>query len=284
MKKGQLRGFVFYTQDYFGDTLVRAMPADIRVVWIESFFLMDQSPRRGVLLKKNGEPYSVGELAGIMNCSIETVERGIQYIVSQDIASIDGRTKALSCRRMIREEKRKKINTKNAQKGGNPILISKSKHSANHTSDIRSDIRTDIPKPEPEPDPEPYSPLKDSPSQKHSPPLNREAADNHQMGSEFVQKTLAMYVGLPNTPNRAIDTDRKIAAEFERLGVPIEAVECGLLDVALREMAKSKHINSLVYFVGGIEDAAKQPVPADYLRMRRLQITQLAQRPTAVKA
>ncbi len=88
-KQAKPRGFVFYTQDYFGDIAVRLMPANLRLVWIEAFLLMDQSPRRGVLLKKSGDPYSMTELSTLMNVTREEVEAAFSLAVKQGIADVE---------------------------------------------------------------------------------------------------------------------------------------------------------------------------------------------------
>src|SRR5437667_6456886 len=74
------RGFVFYPQDYFGDTAVRLMPAELRMVWVEMLFLMHTSPRYGVLLKTCGEAYSPEELAGVMHIPEATVRQALEWI------------------------------------------------------------------------------------------------------------------------------------------------------------------------------------------------------------
>src|SRR3990167_8432236 len=102
-----MRGFVFFPQDYFGDTAVRLMPGHLRIVWVEAFLLMDQSPRRGVLLKNNGQPYSVGELASIMNVPVTDVEAAIEWVTGEGIAAIDEESMGLCCRRMVRDEERR---------------------------------------------------------------------------------------------------------------------------------------------------------------------------------
>lgn len=152
------------------------MPYDIRIVWVEAFFLMDQSPRRGVLLKKNGEPYSVTDLAGLIKCPVEVVERAIEYAVKEGIASIDRSSRTIMSRRMVRERKRSEINSKNGRKGGNPVLVDHSQNSGLQDSVNRNTNRSDKPKPDPDPDPDPdfshteeLSPIKEYPRPKERP-------------------------------------------------------------------------------------------------------------------
>jgi hypothetical protein len=153
-KKDKLRGFVFYAQDYFGDVAVRLMPGYLRIVWVEAFLLMDQSPRRGVLLKKNGEPYTAKELADVMNVPVEHVQEAHDWILREEIAGQDRNTKALINRRMIRDSKRREINSKNGRKGGNPSLVTKGTNTALQGSVNRIDNRLVKAKPDPDPDPE----------------------------------------------------------------------------------------------------------------------------------
>src|SRR5207244_9153959 len=110
-------GFFLFPQDYFGDAMVRLMPADLRLVWVEAFFLMSQSPRRGVLLKKTGKPYTPAELATIINCQGDLVETAFQYVVKEKIASVDRNTGALVSRRMVRDEIKRVACEKAGRKG-----------------------------------------------------------------------------------------------------------------------------------------------------------------------
>lgn len=184
MKKDAPRGFVFFPQDYFGDIAVRLMPSDLRIFWVEALFIMADSPDRGVLLQKNGKPYTIKDLAQAMNMSIETATSAHTYVLDKGIASIDRRSKALMSRKMVRDEMRRKSAQKNAKKGGNPALFSK-KEARNGTSatdannnhlgepvnrkDIPPDIPIDIPRaraharvPDPDPDPDSPRPIHDS--------------------------------------------------------------------------------------------------------------------------
>lgn len=173
-KKDKLRGFVFYTQDYFGDVPVRLMPLHLRMIWAEAFFLMDQSPRRGVLLKKNGETYTREELAKTMNATIDEVDQAFDWVIREGIASIDGRTKALMNRRMVREENRRRINEKNGRKGGNPSLVKQTTVTPKTGSVNREVIRPDKAKPDPEPEPDPFPLPQHSPSSRLIVPETRE--------------------------------------------------------------------------------------------------------------
>lgn len=166
-KKDKLRGFVFFTQDYFGDVAVRLMPGYLRIVWVEAFLLMDQSPRRGVLLKKNGAPYTFEELANVMNVPVEHVKEAQEWILREGIASTDRTTRTLVNRRMIRDSKRREINSKNGHLGGNPKLVKQDKESMLHDS-VNHVVNHGLKaKPEPEPDPVPIlkelSSIQDSP-------------------------------------------------------------------------------------------------------------------------
>lgn len=158
-KSEKPRGFVFYTQDYFGDIEVRAMPSHLRIVWVECLFLMDQSPRRGVLLQKNGTPYTAQKLAKILNCPV--VEEALKYVVDEHIAGVDPETNAIISRKMVRDEKKRKTGSKMGKKGGgNPKL--KDAPTNSKTKDLEStfkgtykgDLYTTEPEPEPEPEPD----------------------------------------------------------------------------------------------------------------------------------
>src|SRR5262245_47032531 len=112
--KEKLSGFVFYTQDYFGDNAVRLMPLELRAVWLEMLFLMHESPRPGVLLKPDRTPYSTVELATIIRCPVEIIENSIKYFIDAGVAAVDRNTRTLASRKMIRDRKRRE----NASKWG----------------------------------------------------------------------------------------------------------------------------------------------------------------------
>lgn len=173
MKKDGPRGFVWFPQDYFGDVLLRLMPGDLRIFWVEALFLMAESPRRGVLLQKNGKPYSSADLATAMNLSQETVDRAHQYVLEKGIASLDRQSRALMNRKMVRTEMQRKVNEKNAKLGGNPALKPKTQatsalplidtniknlsvsdnHSDKWPDNLSDNSRARVPDPDPEPDP-----------------------------------------------------------------------------------------------------------------------------------
>lgn len=164
------RGFVFFPQDYFGDKIVRLMPGYLRIVWVEAFLLMSDSPRRGVLLKPNGQPYKITELSTIMNLSVEHIQEALEYVVREEISGVDRRSKQITSRKMIREELKRKTASLNGKKGGNPSLVKKT-----NTKDLQGQVnQPDILAraiTDPEPDPEPVSsPIKNIHSLEDSPP------------------------------------------------------------------------------------------------------------------
>jgi len=124
----------------------------------------------------------------------------------------------------------------------------------------------------------------DYPHQQHS-PSPKTAADNSIPKTEFVEQVLALYVGLPCTPNRPTEGDTKVAAEIETRGFSIAAVECGMLQVAIRKVTEGVPVKSLLYFTPAIDDAASKPIPADYLEYHRRKLADLKSGKTAeVKA
>ena len=172
------------------------MPLNLRMIWVEMFYLMDQSPRRGVLLKKNGESYTVDELAKIMTASIQEVDETTQWVIRENIASVDKRTHALMCRRMVREEKRRKINTKNAKKGGNPALVNNRFIKPNG----QSDIRPDIPKPDPDPDPDPELKritVEDSPPEDGPQPKTQASGRPRDLAMDYFCSKCGEFTGSP---------------------------------------------------------------------------------------
>jgi len=123
-KSDKPRGFVLYTQDYFGDSELRRMPAEIRIVWVEAFFLMSESPRRGVLLHQDGTAYTPSEMVPVIagGITLAAVERAFHWVVINRIADKERGTGALISRKMVRDEVRRKTGEKFGKKGGNPAL------------------------------------------------------------------------------------------------------------------------------------------------------------------
>lgn len=157
-KSDKPRGFVFYPQDYFGDRELRRMPFELRIVWVEAFLLMSDSPRRGVLLHSDGTAYTAADMADAIRgkITVETVEQAFDWAIKNKICDVDRRTGALISRKMVRDEIRRKTGQKTGKKGGNPALIKQSKQKEKEATLKGRDI---LPIPNPIPNPIPSSPV-----------------------------------------------------------------------------------------------------------------------------
>ena len=96
----------------------------------------------------------------------------------------------------------------------------------------------------------------------------------------YVIAVLALYTGLPDTPNRASLYDKNVArALFER-GVHLEIVESALLLGSLRRRNRAAGllplppVRSLAYFSPVIDEILYQPLPPSYLDYLRLKAGQ----------
>ncbi len=172
-------GFVFYQQDYFGDMPVRLMPGHLRIVWIECIFLMSDSPRRGVLLKENGESYSLVDLATICNVDVAVVQQAVEHVIKERIASVDRKTGALISRRMMRDEIKLQACRKAGQRGWK-IKSGKMAESKQLNLTLKPSSN-----PEPEPDPEPNPEPNPEPDKKTRIPIPSPASDRSPYSPEF---------------------------------------------------------------------------------------------------
>ena len=91
----------------------------------------------------------------------------------------------------------------------------------------------------------------------------------------YVDKILACYVSLPDTPWRSSRYDRKLAIELCRRQVPLAVVESAFLLATARRRLRDPglpplpSVRSLHYFLPLIEEILAAPLPNgyfDYLR------------------
>ena len=96
-------------------------------------------------------------------------------------------------------------------------------------------------------------------------------------GPAYVAAVLTLYVGLPDTPDRASAHDRAVARAFFEREVPLDIVESALLLGSLRRRNRPAAalplapVRSLAYFSSVVDEVLHQQLPPgyhDYLRAK----------------
>src|SRR5436190_22979766 len=94
---------------------------------------------------------------------------------------------------------------------------------------------------------------------------------NHQ----YIESVLALYLKLPDTPNRHSRYDRRFAAQLCGRNVPLHILEAAfLLATARRHLRdpsypKLNPIRSLNYFLPVVEELLAQPPSSSYIQYLR---------------
>jgi len=102
----------------------------------------------------------------------------------------------------------------------------------------------------------------------------------------YVEKVLALYVSLPETPSRTSRDDRRLARQLCRQRTPQEIVEAAFLLAISRRLLRDPAlpplgpIRSLHYFLPVIEEASANELSPDYLQYLRRKLGAL---PTQTK-
>jgi hypothetical protein len=118
----KLPAFMFYPGDWRKDVGVQSLSYADRGVWFEMMCLMHESERRGVLVL-NGRPIPDEALARLLGLDIQTLTTTITTLLTSGVASREDETGAIYCRRMVRDERLRKIRAEAGRKGGNPVLL-----------------------------------------------------------------------------------------------------------------------------------------------------------------
>jgi len=87
----------------------------------------------------------------------------------------------------------------------------------------------------------------------------------------YVDEVLHLYLRLSDTPDRARQLDRKLAAQFHQQQIPIEVVRAALLLGAARRATRTpscqplQPIRSLHYFLPILEEVRSKPLDPAYI-------------------
>lgn len=121
-KSKKLPSIQFYPGDWRKDPGVQALSYHDRGIWFEILLLMFESSQRGKLLL-NGRTMPAEALARLLGLDEQVLAQALTRLIEFGVASYDKDTGALICRRMVRDEKLKKVRSKSGSLGGNPALL-----------------------------------------------------------------------------------------------------------------------------------------------------------------
>lgn len=110
----------FYAPDWRSDPELAMCSEGARLLWFEMLLLMNESKQRGFLLVSGKKP-SPQQIAMLTRTSVEHVEDRLSELSNNGVYSTDRRGFIYS-RKMVREEKKRRIARENGKKGGNPKL------------------------------------------------------------------------------------------------------------------------------------------------------------------
>lgn len=121
----------FYPGDWQRDAALRSCSVGARGLWIEMICLMHQAEPYGHLVI-NGKPIAVEALARMVGCTPAECRKWLAELTDAGVLSRDG--DVIFSRRMVKDERNRKVRADGGKLGGNPALMDKGKvnHMDNH--------------------------------------------------------------------------------------------------------------------------------------------------------
>lgn len=109
------------------DTQLRIVSSGARGLWIDMLCLAWDSDPRGYLQTATGKPLNTEQITrSTGNCSLEDVARWIAELEDSGVFSRSA-TGVIYCRRMVRDEHKRRLCQEAGKKGGNPTLKGQAK-------------------------------------------------------------------------------------------------------------------------------------------------------------
>ncbi|MFD2785362.1 hypothetical protein [Hymenobacter rubripertinctus] len=121
----KLPAIQFYPGDWHKDQGVQALDLAQRGAWFELLLMMHDSDERGVLLV-NGSPMPDAVIARRLGLDNQTANQMLTTLLDYGVASRRESDGALFCRRMVKDERLRRVRTEAGKKGGNPLLLNQS--------------------------------------------------------------------------------------------------------------------------------------------------------------
>ena len=118
----KLPAIQFYPGDWHKDQGVQALDLAQRGAWFELLLMMHDSDERGVLLV-NGAPMPDAVIARRLGLDNQSANQILTTLLTFGVASRRESDGALFCRRMVKDEKLRRVRTEAGKKGGNPHLL-----------------------------------------------------------------------------------------------------------------------------------------------------------------
>lgn len=110
--------FPFFVGDWVKDTRMLSLPT--RALWMDMLCLMHDSDRRGYL-SRAGKPLTPEQIAAYSGCSAAEVSHATQELLDSGVCSCTEHG-VLFSRRMVRDERKRRLCSEAGKKGGNPNL------------------------------------------------------------------------------------------------------------------------------------------------------------------
>jgi len=121
----KLPAFMFYPGDWMKDPNLKRCSHAAKGVWIDMLCLLHECEERGVF-QTAGQAWSDEEIAQAVGGRLDVTLPCIRELVDKAVA--DRNTSgAIFCRRMVRDENKRRLCSEAGKKGGNPTLIGHSK-------------------------------------------------------------------------------------------------------------------------------------------------------------
>jgi hypothetical protein len=118
----KLPALQWYAGDWRKDVGVQTLSFHDRGVWFEMLMLMHESEQRGALVL-NGHAMTSEMIARAIGLDNQTFNQTLSTLLTLGVAGLDEETGAIVNRRMIRDEKVRKIHQEAGKLGGNPVLL-----------------------------------------------------------------------------------------------------------------------------------------------------------------
>lgn len=112
--------FKFYPADWRAEPALRMVTLEARGFWIECLCIMHEAEPYGHLIVR-GVPLEVPQMAAIVGAPEQVVRSCLHELEEAGVLSRNG-AGTITCRRMVRDAKKRERDKNNGKKGGNPGL------------------------------------------------------------------------------------------------------------------------------------------------------------------